>query len=234
MVERIYKSVYLNCVYEEGWKAEHARILYQQLKELADEIVEMENPPFLSIFDEAIGRPLPETENQNWCGGDGKMLAMDWQGDFYPCLRYMGSSLGGEQEPYVIGDLEHGIMGTEEQKRRVEVLAGISRKSQSSEECFRCKIASGCSWCSAYNYQKTGTPNRRVTYICQMHQARVMANCYYWNRMREKTGQGNGFRLNIPAEWAEKIIGADEYKQLLEMSEEGCKWHTSTPGDSRS
>lgn len=215
-----YTAIYCNCVYEEGWTISHARELYTQLRALADDLIAKPEQPYISIFDPFVGHPMPPEDNQNWCGGDGRMLAIDWQGRFYPCLRYMGSSLGGAQPPYVIGDLETGIMGTEEQRDRVKALEEITRRSQSSDECWNCPIASGCSWCSAYNYQCTGSPNRRTTYICPMHKARVMGNAYYWNRLLREKGIGRRYALDIPADWAKEIIGSDEYDCLCDLSKE--------------
>jgi len=37
------------------------------------------------------------------------MLAMDYKGDLYPCLRYMESSIGQNQSPYIIGNINNGI-----------------------------------------------------------------------------------------------------------------------------
>lgn len=178
-----YRAINLNCVYEKGWTLDHAATLYTQLKRLADFVLLSDEQPYLSIFSESIGHPLSEDDNQNWCGGTGLMLAVDCDGLFFPCLRYMGTSLGHEQRPYAIGDLEHGINVLPEHRARVAEMAAVTRRSQSTDECFNCPIASGCSWCSAYNYQCTGTPDQRVTYICPMHKARVLANAYYNKRM---------------------------------------------------
>lgn len=219
-----YREIYLNCVYEQGWEEKHARVLYEQLKETADMILEMEEQPMLSIFQQYIGQPMPESDDRNWCGGTGCMLAFDPDGKAYPCLRYMNSSLAGEQVPYEIGDLEHGIMNTEVHEERVVALETITRRSQSTDECWNCPIASGCSWCSAYNYQVYGTPNKRATYICIMHKARVMATSYYWNRLFRRGNSTQRFALNIPQEWAVPIIGEKEYemlKGLAEVNEDG-------------
>ena len=95
-IENGYKEINLNCVYEEGWTVEHAKILYQQLKNVADYLLEnnLYNDIYLSIFDSSFFRPKSPEDNMNWCGGDGSMLAIDWRGDLYPCIRYMESSLG--------------------------------------------------------------------------------------------------------------------------------------------
>ena len=214
-----YREIYLNCVYEEGWTEKHAKILYEQLKMLVDEVVEMEEQPMLSIFQQYIGQPMPESDNRNWCGGTGCMLAFDAAGCAYPCLRYMASSLAGTQEPYAIGDLSHGIMNTPEHEQRVGLLEKITRRSQSTDECWNCPIASGCSWCSAYNYQVYGTPDKRVTYICIMHKARVLATSYYWNTLLRKNGSAKRFALNIPESWAVPIVGEEEYRMLKTLAE---------------
>jgi uncharacterized protein len=69
-------QVFCNCVFEEGWQPEHATILYNQLKELADYIIDnkLYDKHYISMFDETIGQPL--VEDTNWCGGNGNMLAI--------------------------------------------------------------------------------------------------------------------------------------------------------------
>ena len=60
------------------------------------------------------------------------MLAINPDGNFYPCIRYMESSLGENQEPYIIGDIYNGIGQEEKHKKRVEILNAITKTSQSS------------------------------------------------------------------------------------------------------
>ena len=81
------------------------------------------------------------------CGGNGVMLSCDPDGYLFPCIRYMESSLGSDQEPYSIGHVDIGICQTECDKCRVECLKKINRRTQSTDECFNCPIAEGCSWC---------------------------------------------------------------------------------------
>lgn len=214
MVTNGYRQINLNCVYEEGWTNEHAAILYGQLIRLTDWLADqgLLDEVDLSIFTQFCGKPDPE--DRNWCGGTGLMMAVDWKGDIYPCLRYMESSVGEKREPYIIGDLEHGIRREKAHCDRVDCLACITRRSQSTDECWECPIAMGCGWCSAYNYECFGTPNKRATYICCMHKARALANVYYWRR------RGEDFPLNCPREWALPIIGAEEYDKLEAMKAE--------------
>ena len=212
-----------NCVYEEGWANSHANTLYHELKKLSDWLIESGRykTTYISILDWLAGDPLPDNETQNWCGGTGEMLAFDVDGTVYPCLRYAPISLPG-RPPLRIGDVDSGIARTKEDKATMDMLDSITRQSQSPEKCLTCPIARGCGWCSAYNYEVTGTPNKRVTYICPMHQARVMAMAYYHNKIRllDPTEEPYPTQLNIPESWAVDIIGEDEYKALLDVVKE--------------
>lgn len=211
-----YKEIHLNCVYEEGWTIEHAKILYSELKKVADYMLEnnLFESVYLSIFEDNFFRPKAENDLDNWCGGDARMLALDWRGDIYPCIRYMESSLGNDQRPLKIGDIENGFFATEQECNDFNCLRCINRRSQSTDECFYCPIAEGCSWCTAYNYQIFGTPDKRATYICVMHKARALANAYYWNKGYILTEQNKRFKIWLPDEEALKIIPQEEIDML--------------------
>ena len=216
ILENNYKHINLNCVYEEGWTTEHAKILYEQLKLIADFLFEKNlfSEVEVAIFNQDYFHPKDENDNQNWCGGDGAMLSIDWKGDMYPCIRYMESSLGEDQKAMIIGTLKDGILQTEQEKKYFDCLKCITRRSQSTDECFYCPIGEGCSWCTAYNYQVFGTPDKRATYICIMHKARALANAYYWNKYYRITEPNKRFKIHIPKEWALEIIDEDEWKLL--------------------
>ena len=85
-----------------------------------------------------------------------------------------------------MGNLTTGYLTTQKDKENNAIISNITRRSQSTDECFYCPIAKGCSWCSAHNYEVFGTPNKRTTYICCMHKARALANVYYWNKIYSK------------------------------------------------
>ena len=212
LIDKGYREINLNCVYEEGWTVEHAKILYAQLKLLADYLIQSGRykDTFISMFDERLFHPKSPDDNQNWCGGTGSMLSVDWKGDLYPCIRYMESSLGDDIEPLIIGNVNDGILVTEKQKNIDKCLKCVNRRSQSTDECYNCPIAEGCAWCSAYNYQCFGTVDKRATYICVMHKARCLANAYYWNKCYIAENSNKRFKLWIPDEWALDIIDQEE------------------------
>ena len=208
------QTIFANCVYEEGWTNEHATILYEQLKKVADYKIEHYPDVYLSIFEEDFFMPMDEEDNQNWCGGTGSMLACDPDGILYPCLRYMPSSVGRDRESSVTcGDLDHGIDFV-----KLDVMGVVTRRSQSTDECFYCPIAKGCSWCSAYNWESQGSYNKRATYICPMHKARALANVYYWNTYYRKYNINKRKTNYCPKEWALEIIDEKEYNMLEELS----------------
>lgn len=148
------------------------------------------------------------------------MLAMDPDGWLYPCIRYMESSLGTSRKPLRIGHVNFGIAQRKCDKQCVECLNKIDRRTESSDECFYCPIAEGCSWCSAYNYQENGTPDSRCTYICDMHKTRSLANAYFWNKWYRKKQWKQRFKIYCPDEWAIPIIGEEELNMLKELSKE--------------
>lgn len=223
MVELGYNDINANVVYEKGWELHHAKEFYDQLIRIADYWVDNDlvETHYLALFSESFFKPKPEEDLQNWCGGTGSMLSIDPDGYLYPCIRYMESSLGTSREPLRIGHVDEGIAQTECTKNCVDCLNAITRRTQSTDECFYCPIAEGCSWCSAYNYQENGTPDSRCTYICDMHKARALANVYLWNKWYRKIGSERRFKMYCPEDWALTIISKEEYEKLKDLEKEG-------------
>ena len=219
MVDLGYTEINANVVYEKGWNLEHAQEFYRQLKRIADYWIEHDivDTHFLALFEDHFFHPKAENDLENWCGGTGSMLSMDPDGYLYPCIRYMESSLGTDRPPLRIGHVDTGIAQDECTKNCVDCLNAINRRTESSDECFYCPIAEGCSWCSAYNYQVFGTVDSRCTYICDMHKARSLANVYFWNRYFEDKEKPEYFEMFCPKEWALPIIGEEEYNFLFDM-----------------
>jgi uncharacterized protein len=214
------KGVFSNCIFEEGWTIKDAQIFYKELKKISNWIIKnnIEQDFYCTLFDELIGSKKGLDDNDNWCGGTGAMLSFTSNGNIQPCLRYTDFNLNQKQLELDIGSLEHGICYTQKEKDLVKFLDSITRKSQSTEECFNCPIASGCAWCSAYNYEVYGTPDKRATFICPMHKARVLANVYYWNKIYKKYNIDKKFEMNCPKEWALEIVSKEEYEMLCNLT----------------
>lgn len=217
LINENYEFILCNCIFEEGWNIEHAQILYQELKKIADYLIDnnLYNKINIRLFNEENFQPMLPEDNNNWCGGtDEVMIAIDYQGNLFHCIRFMASSLNNEQVPYILGNIYDGFGSTPIEQERINQCESVTRKSQSTEECFNCPIARGCAWCSGYNYQKTGSVNKRVTYICIMHKATSLVNVYYWNKLYNKLNINKVFHRNLSNEDTLKIINKDELSLL--------------------
>lgn len=192
-------EVNINCVFEDVWKAGDDKLFEEQLMQLADAIIDggYYQDYACSFFTEQMGKPLDcKVDNQNWCGA-GRMLAVDAEGNFYPCTRFAQYSLRSKKA-WIIGDVRDGI-----DKNKLRPFLTLDRCTQSTQECIDCEVASGCAWCQGENYDAADTPTiyQRSTAICKMHKARVRANNYYWNKLYrklEKEGERQAYENNKP------------------------------------
>lgn len=194
-------EVNINCVFEDVWKEGDDKRFEEQLTELADAIIDggYYTDYACSFFTEHMGKPMDcQSENQNWCGA-GRMLAVDAEGNFYPCTRFAQYSLRSKKA-WIIGNVRDGI-----DKNKLRPFFTLDRCTQSTDECINCEVASGCAWCQGENYDAADTPTvyQRSTAICKMHKARVRANNYYWNKLYrklEKEGEREAFENRKKAE----------------------------------
>lgn len=192
-------EVNINCVFENVWKEGDDLLFEEQLIELADTIIDggYYKDYICSFFTERLGKPLDCTlQNGNWCGA-GKMLAVDAEGNFYPCTRFAQYSLR-DKKAWIIGNIHDGI-----DNNKLRPFLTLDRCTQSTQECIDCEVAEGCAWCQGENYDAADTPTiyQRSTAICKMHKARVCANNYYWNKLYRKLeleGERETFENNKP------------------------------------
>lgn len=235
MIDLGYDDINTNCVYEEEWTAEHAKLFYSEMKKIADYKLEnnLIESNYVSLFEENYFCPKDESDLDNWCGGTGSMLSMDPDGWLFPCIRYMESSLGDERQRYSIGHIDTGVGDTKCHSDRIKCLNCITRRSESTDECFYCPIANGCSLCSAYNFQVYGTPDSRVTNICIMHKARALVNIYYWNKVYIKLGIHKYFKNYVKDEWALDIISEEELTLLKDLESEAKNRFNDTEPSNR-
>ncbi|NLI11741.1 MAG: radical SAM peptide maturase, CXXX-repeat target family [Peptococcaceae bacterium] len=180
------KSVVANVVFEDVWMEGDDEIMEQQLRELADYVLanDMWKDHSVRFFDPTIGYALTEEDmERNYCGA-GKMLAIDCEGNFYPCVRFYDFSLNN-RKGLSVGDIYNGI-----NQDKLRPFLGLNLKSQSKRECIECEVASGCAWCQGNNYDSadSDTIYQRSTYICKIHKAIIRANKYFWERFEQVTG----------------------------------------------
>lgn len=207
------KSININCVFEEGWNQETARTEYEQLKKLADYILDndLENI-YIAIFNERQEDMQDKYSDGSFCGGGGSMLALRPNGQFYPCIRYMPTSVGNNVDDLCIGTVDDGIKGREEGSEILQMMDNITRRSQNNDICYECPIGNDCASCLALGHTVFGTPNKRTNFICIQMIAEALANVYYWNLLNTKHPEYKlGVRKNnVPDEWSLLVIDKDE------------------------
>lgn len=211
-----------NCVFESGWTIEHAKILYSEMKKLADYILDnhIYDKNFCSLFDENIGSKLQE--KKNWCGGNGEMLAIAPDGKCFSCVRFMKYSLTNpdvKEQP--VGDIWNGLYSKKTNPWLIRLCA-IDMITQCQHEdnkkCLTCPISRGCALCTGFNYNEFNDPDHKATYICDTHRARVLANVYFWNKLYKLLNIDKIFKLNLDDETALTIIDNKELNILKELS----------------
>lgn len=214
------RDIMCNYAFEPEYTIEDGRAIYYELKDLANKLIEIGDDTFVSILQgEDTGGP--STSDGNWCGGTGNMLMFAVDGKSYPCLRYAPISVGAKlAEKMCIGDCWHGIYNTPKSIALKEELEAITKQSQSPEKCLVCPIASGCAWCSGWNYEKYGTPNKRCVSICNEHKGRVLAICYYYNKRHQVLHDTDAKKINLPYEEAVAMIGKEEADYLFALEKE--------------
>jgi len=174
-----------NVVYEDVWKPGDDLVLEEQLRILADFVINnrLWKDVNCSFFDRFIGYPLTSEESiGNGCGA-GLSFAVASDGLIYPCVRFMPYSLQDGKPGYVLGDIEHGI-----DPDRLRPFRALTLRSLSRPQCVDCEVATGCTWCAGFNYDSTPSLYDRATFICKMHKARVRANEYFYARLKHQAG----------------------------------------------
>lgn len=171
-LEEGIKKIDINLVTDAEWTIDHARTYYGELIKIANRLRELErNDIFISDFRKEICRPSPPDDNTNCCGVNGNMVIFDADGVAYPCVRFMRI----DRNPVILGSADN----REEWLSGMDSLKPLTRRAQSTDECFNCPISLGCPWCVAWDYELYGDMYKRCTYICWMHKARHLANAYY-------------------------------------------------------
>lgn len=182
MVELGFKHIHMNSIFEDVWKYEDSITLYNELIKIADyiKINNLDDKIYFSLFDETKYMPLDKSKSShpNYCGSNTSMIALDYKGDIFPCVRFIQDSIPN-QKPYIIGNYRDGIGYCDDCRNRLYDLKNLTKENQSEQKCLNCPIESGCAWCTAYNYSKFGTINKRATYICDNHKMAAKATKYY-------------------------------------------------------
>lgn len=153
------------------------------------------------------------------CGGLGSMLSLRPNGQFYPCIRYMPTSVGDDVPDLCIGHVDTGIIGRDQDSEVLGMMDRITRRTQSNDICYDCPLSNDCAWCSALSHTVYGTPGKRPMFICIQMIAEALANVYYWNLLNIKHPEYElGVRKNnVPDEWSLLVIDQEELDFLKDI-----------------
>lgn len=165
------QSVNANVVFENDWQAGDEHVFEAQLMLLGREMQGRGIPlDKCSLFAPHIGKPChPGDRQQNWCGVGRYMLAIDPVGDIYPCNHFVPSGLKRRRADPI------GTVFTGVDQAKLAPYLRMNRETKSPPECLTCDVATGCAWCAGFDFDEFGTLDKRATYICKMHKARVKA-----------------------------------------------------------
>ena len=181
------KIVMANLVYEDVWEEGDDHVFEEQLRSLADYIVENDlwEKKSVRFFSPTIGLPLTkEHKNSNVCGAGKKTLAFDCDGNIFPCIRFVDFCTEHKATKR-IGDISVGI-----NEDMLKPFSAVTISTVVDDECDTCEVASSCDFCTAFNYvaSKKNSVFERTKYICKMHKANARVNEYLWYQFSKKTG----------------------------------------------
>lgn len=209
--------IYISLIAEYQWTIRESQIFYLELKKIADLFLKYNFIYKCSFFSEDIGQPLIDLQVPVLCGNTTTMIAFSPSGDAYPCIRFIASSLNNKQKEIKIGNYQ-SLYSTEQEQKYKNILQNLTISDIYPSNCIKCPIASGCRYCLAWGYQKTGDFKTRDTNICLMHKARYLANVYFWNNSYKQNKSGAlKFLINLPKDEVIKIIGESEYNLLTQI-----------------
>ena len=174
------KMIPANIVFENVWKEGDEKIYENQLKQLADYIIDNNLWQDYSVrfFDPYSGFPLSKREKErNYCGV-GKMIAVDSEGSLYPCIRFIDFCLLGKPS-LSTGNIYDG------NNNIIEAFKNLDRGVINDGECSECPISSGCFSCTGCNYEFSSTNSIfiRTKFHCKMYKAQIRANEYFWDKL---------------------------------------------------
>lgn len=183
------KIIPANVVFEDVWADGDDVVFEQQLRELADYIIENRMWADYSVrfFDPTVGLPMSKVSKQTSFCGSGRMAAVDCKGNLYPCIRFLDFCSDGSDMPTLkCGDICNGI-----DQHTLDLFKHLTIDIVNDDECKTCAVASGCFACAGnnYNYANPHTIFTRTKFHCKMHKAQARANEYFWAKLASVINQ---------------------------------------------
>lgn len=176
------KDIQINNVFENVWEDGDPKIFKRELIKIADYLIEDKRYEdiYVAYFNENYNAEAADTLTRNWCGSGTNMVSIGLNGELYPCHRFQTLS---ERENLSIGSIYEGI--NENKLKPFEYVNIKSIQGEYRDKCLECDYKQICSWCTAYNYDVSGSLFERRDMFCDMVEAQYEANEYFFNRIKE-------------------------------------------------
>ena len=213
-------EIIISTIFEEGWTLAHAQLLYKELKSISDYLLtnNLEKEIIINIFDEYGYCPLSHDDINLLCGAcSNNTIFINYNGDIVPCIRWAETSLDNNFNFCKVGNVYTGFLYNQQEINFNSKLKQLNRIDYSPSQCIDCKIAADCSSCLAYDYKINNNLNTRTIYTCIMHQAKSLANVYFWNNYYRKHNEFKRFKLWLEEEKALLIISKEELELLKQL-----------------
>jgi uncharacterized protein len=176
-----------NCVFENVWWEGDQFVLFNQLCDVADFLIEGEKYKNFMIRWFDLNIFAKSTSPNNWCGASQEMNACDHTGTLFPCLRFKHID-----NPYALGSLKCGIDPTLRSKMNLgNPIHSPKQVEIVGVDCFNCPISALCSECQAGAYNVFGRMDVKSPFICPMHRATVFANIYFFGKLMKFTEESD-------------------------------------------
>lgn len=181
------KDISANIIFENVWDKSDPVIFEKQLGKLADYIIEnniwRKDGYNVKFFNPNLCKPLDASlSNKPYCAAGIDEFAFDYNGNIFPCIRFLDFSLSNKKG-FSVGNVFQGF-----NKEKLNIFPKLSRLHVDPEECSNCNVKNGCVTCLALNYdvsEKQLGNFKRTTYTCEMHKANVRAAQYFYNKIKK-------------------------------------------------
>ena len=173
----------MNPTFDETWDESHYQIALQELKKVADFMIENKyyaTKTIRNIFNkEFLNKHHEEYALDSNCGTGVTMLACSAGGIYSPCASLFSSGF---------------TMGTVNEGLQIEKLEPFKYcHNYKDEECLQCEVRGSCFRCLGFEYGDTGTLRSRTRNLCWWYKARLEANKYFFRRLSEVDKEATEF-----------------------------------------
>lgn len=169
-------DAYIQC--EPIWTKEQEDIYNEQLMMIANDMLKV-NDGFIY---KAFYNDYMEDDCYSSCGTTGFQITLSYDGDIYSCYKFSDSTIPTWlRDKFNLGNVDEGITKPENYLK----LRSLNDNLKIPDKCKKCKIATGCPKCPAYNYKHNGDVAIDTKTWCNMVQITAKVAKYYKDKMKE-------------------------------------------------